>query len=49
MKCPYCRNVIEESQEPIQYYPTVLKECTCGTIVDEEGHDRTKEYYDGEI
>jgi hypothetical protein len=46
MKCPSCNHKMAKRRPNIvQYYPEILTECECGTIIDEKGKDRTKEYY----
>ena len=42
--CPLCKKRVKN--EPTQYYPEILYECNnCGTILNENGEDKTKEYY----
>jgi len=43
MNCPYCNEII--SLNIVQYYPELLYECECGTVVNDEGEDMTDKYY----
>ncbi|MCK9470723.1 MAG: hypothetical protein M0Q88_03090 [Bacilli bacterium] len=51
MECPNCNNpigVILGDYVPknvVQYYPEFLYECQCGTIINDDGEDKTEEYY----
>ena len=47
MNCPECNKKVTINH--VQVYPEALNECECGTIVDENGVDRTEEYYKEEI
>lgn len=51
MNCPDCNKAILIEwgvyipKNIVQYYPEMLYECQCGTVINDKGEDKTEEYY----